>query len=66
MGSKQGMFSYADGKDKLLMLAGTLGSIGDGLQVPLMMFVLSDVINSYANPDARVSLATVNKVSVFT
>ncbi|KAL1811502.1 hypothetical protein ACET3Z_021567 [Daucus carota] len=64
MGSKQGMFSYADGKDKLLMLAGTLGSIGDGLQVPLMMFVLSDVINSYANPDARVSLATVNKFSL--
>lgn len=66
MGSKQGMFGYADGKDKLLMLAGTLGSMGDGLQIPLMMFVLSDVINGYANPNVPVSLDTVNKVCVFT
>lgn len=29
------------------MLLGTLGSIGDGLQTPLTMFILSDVINDY-------------------
>lgn len=65
-GSKEneGMFRYADGTDKLLMVAGSLGSMGDGLQIPLMMFVLSDVINGYADPNATVSIATVNKVSL--
>ncbi|XP_050369771.1 putative multidrug resistance protein [Argentina anserina] len=47
MGLRNSMFRYADGTDKLLMFFGTLGSIGDGLQNPLMMFVLSQVINSY-------------------
>ncbi|KAJ0015081.1 hypothetical protein Pint_20131 [Pistacia integerrima] len=50
MGAKDSMFRFADGKDKLLMLLGTMGSIGDGLQYPLMMFVLSSVINDYGNP----------------
>jgi hypothetical protein len=31
------------------MLLGTLGSIGDGLQNPLINFILSDVINDYGN-----------------
>ncbi len=41
------LFKYADGVDKLLMVFGTLGSIGDGLMTPLTMFVLSRVINEY-------------------
>lgn len=59
-----GMFRYADGVDKLFMCFGTLGSIGDGLQVPLMMYVLSDVINEYGSLDSAVSIQTVNKVNV--
>ncbi|KAL6193236.1 hypothetical protein ACLB2K_034320 [Fragaria x ananassa] len=47
MGKKGGLFRYADGVDKLLMVFGTLGSIGDGLMTPLTMFVLSRVINEY-------------------
>lgn len=62
MGSNNGMFRYADGVDKLLMTFGTLGSIGDGLQIPLTMFVLSDVINTYANPTGALSFQIVNKV----
>jgi ATP-binding cassette subfamily B (MDR/TAP) protein 1 len=58
------MFRYADGKDKLLMIMGTLGSLGDGLQIPLMMFVLSDVINDYGKPNIVVSKSTVNKYAL--
>ncbi|KAG6385547.1 hypothetical protein SASPL_154383 [Salvia splendens] len=47
MAKSNGIFRYADRSDKLLMFFGTLGSIGDGLQVPLTMYVLSDVINQY-------------------
>ncbi|CAN4104073.1 unnamed protein product [Withania somnifera] len=59
-----GMFRYADKKDKLLMFFGTLGSMGDGPQIPLMMFVLSDVINDYGNLSSSVSMKIVNKYSL--
>ncbi|KAL7103501.1 hypothetical protein ACP275_08G183300 [Erythranthe tilingii] len=60
MGNKDGIFRYADRTDKLLMFFGTLGSMGDGLQIPLMMFVLSGVINEYGDLNAKVSMSTVN------
>lgn len=62
MGKKNGIFCYADRVDKFWMFFGTLGSIGDGLQIPLMMFVLSAVINEYGNFNSSVSIHTVDKV----
>lgn len=59
---KDSMFRYADGVDKLLMLLGTLGSIGDGLQKPLMMYILSDVINSYGSANGSLTNDDVDKV----
>ncbi|CAK9150286.1 unnamed protein product [Ilex paraguariensis] len=56
-----GMFRYTDGVDKLLMFLGTFGSIGDGLRFPLMMFILSDVINAYGNLNDTISTRSVNK-----
>ncbi|KAJ7948481.1 ABC transporter B family protein [Quillaja saponaria] len=57
MGGKDNIFGYADGFDKLLMFLGTLGSIGDGLQNPLMLYILSDVINAYGSSSSS-SLST--------
>ncbi|KAG5146962.1 hypothetical protein JHK84_032505 [Glycine max] len=48
MGSKGGFFRYADGFDKLLLLFGTLGCIGGGLQTPMTMLALGSLINDYA------------------
>ncbi|CAN6691266.1 unnamed protein product [Malus baccata var. baccata] len=56
------MFRYADGTNKLLMFFGTLGSIGDGLLNPLMMYVLSEVINSYGK--SQVTNADVDKFAL--
>lgn len=56
------MFRYANGIDMLLMLLGTLGSIGDGLMSPLTMLVLSDVINKYGDVDPSFSIQVVDKV----
>ncbi|PKI32675.1 hypothetical protein CRG98_046940, partial [Punica granatum] len=64
MRSKDSMFRYADRLDKMLMLFGTLGSIGDGLQYPLMMFVVSKVINEYGRENGSVSMDTVNKYAL--
>ncbi|KAK9117388.1 hypothetical protein Sjap_016335 [Stephania japonica] len=43
------IFRFTDGIDKLLMLLGTLGCIGDGLMNPLTLVVLSAVINKYGD-----------------
>lgn len=59
------LFRYADGMDKLLMFFGTLGSLGDGLQNPLMMYILSDVINAYGDRNSQLTMRDVNKVSLF-
>ncbi|KAK4286054.1 hypothetical protein QN277_002665 [Acacia crassicarpa] len=61
---KQSMFRYADKVDKLLMLFGTLGSFGDGIQTPLMMFILSNVINAYGDPNAVLTMHDVNKFAL--
>ncbi|KAG8365998.1 hypothetical protein BUALT_Bualt17G0030300 [Buddleja alternifolia] len=58
------LFRYADGVDKLLMLLGTLGSIGDGLMSPLNMFVLSGVIDEYATSDQAITNDIVDKYSL--
>lgn len=56
------IFHYADSIDKLLMFFGTLGSIGDGLQVPLMMYILKDVINAYGDKNSGLTNDMVDTV----
>ncbi|KAI7996515.1 putative multidrug resistance protein [Camellia lanceoleosa] len=57
MGSKGGVFRFVDGVDKLLLLFGTLGCIGDGMMTPLTMFVLSGVVNEYGSSSAQLSFS---------
>ncbi|KAL5760018.1 hypothetical protein ACOSQ2_018856 [Xanthoceras sorbifolium] len=64
MGRRGGLFRYADGTDTLLMLFGTLGSIGDGLMSPVTMFVLSGVINDYGGSGITFSNKIVDKYSL--
>ncbi|XP_052184670.1 putative multidrug resistance protein [Diospyros lotus] len=45
----RGMFRFADSIDKLLVLFGALGSIGDGLLTPLILLVLSGLIDDYGS-----------------
>ncbi|KAL9297836.1 hypothetical protein ACSQ67_023732 [Phaseolus vulgaris] len=55
-----GLFRYADGVDKLLMFFGTLGSLGDGLQTPLMFYILSEVINAFGDKNSHLTKHDVN------
>ncbi|XP_062077804.1 putative multidrug resistance protein [Humulus lupulus] len=64
MGMKDGMFRYADWVDKWLMFFGILGSLGDGLQNPLMMYILSDVINSYGSSNGSLTNDDVDKFAL--
>ncbi|KAI9093399.1 hypothetical protein K1719_027413 [Acacia pycnantha] len=58
------MFRYSDKVDKLLMLFGTLGSFGDGIQMPLMMFILSNVINDYGSSNNVLTKQDVDKYAL--
>ncbi|KAI3779479.1 hypothetical protein L2E82_09200 [Cichorium intybus] len=64
MAKKGGMFYYADGIDKLLLLFGTLGSIGDGLTSPLTMVILSKVIDEYGTSGVSISNDIVDKYAL--
>ncbi|WCJ38603.1 ABC transporter family protein [Euphorbia peplus] len=68
MGEKGGLFRYADKIDKLLMLVGTLGCIGDGLLTPLTMYTLSKIMNEYATSETgdalTLSVEIVDKYSL--
>ncbi|KAK6242192.1 hypothetical protein SCA6_007581 [Theobroma cacao] len=65
MGSKGGgLFRYADGTDKLLLLFGTLGSIGDGMMSPVNMYILSGALNDYGASDQSFSNETADKYAL--
>ena len=64
MTRKGGMFHFADGIDKLLLLFGTLGCIGDGLMSPLTMVILGGVIDDYGSGDLSFSNDVVDKVCI--
>ncbi|KAK7815866.1 abc transporter b family member 18, partial [Quercus suber] len=59
--SKTGLFSYSDALDKLLMLFGTLGSIGDGSMTPLTMFILSGLVNDFSGAGFDIPNEVVDK-----
>eukprot|EP01018_Ginkgo_biloba_P022724 Gb_08707 [translate_table: standard] len=61
------LFKYADSIDLWLMMFGTLGSIGDGLSTPIMMIVLSGLMNTLGNGPSSKSngfIHSINKGSV--
>ncbi|KAK7284517.1 hypothetical protein RJT34_19263 [Clitoria ternatea] len=43
------LFSFADSTDIILMVVGTIGAIGNGLGMPLMLFLFGQVIDSFGN-----------------
>jgi len=43
------LFSFADPSDRLLMLTGTVGAIGNGLSIPLMILIFGTMINAFGD-----------------
>lgn len=40
------LFTFADSKDVLMMIVGTIGAMGNGASMPLLTVLLGDVINA--------------------
>ncbi|KAL7124849.1 hypothetical protein ABFS83_14G076500 [Erythranthe nasuta] len=58
------LFSFADSVDKLLMIIGSIGALGNGLCMPLMAILFGELINSFGqNQDASQIKQIVSVVS---
>lgn len=55
------IFRDSDIKDTWLMALGTMGCVADGSSTPLIMLVLSKIMNTYA-VDSSFTLKDINKV----
>ncbi|KAF9605580.1 hypothetical protein IFM89_017923, partial [Coptis chinensis] len=55
------LFRYSDTKDALLMTLGTIGCVADGSSTPLIMLVLSRIMNKYS-AHSDLTLHNVNEV----
>ncbi|XP_059629369.1 ABC transporter B family member 11-like isoform X1 [Cornus florida] len=59
------LFSFADSADVMLMIAGTIGAIANGLSVPLVSILFGDLTNSFGqNQNSKDVVSLVSKVSL--
>ncbi|XP_050375437.1 ABC transporter B family member 4-like [Argentina anserina] len=59
------LFSFADSMDYLLMSAGTIGAIGNGMCQPLMTVIMGEVINAFGESgNTNEVIDTVSKVAL--
>lgn len=57
------LFAFADSFDFLLMILGTLGSIGNGLGFPIMTILFGDLVDAFGQNQTDVSVK-VSKVKI--
>ncbi|XP_024981326.1 ABC transporter B family member 21-like [Cynara cardunculus var. scolymus] len=59
------LFAFADSSDHMLMIAGTLGAIGNGICMPLMTILFGDLIDAFGqNQNTNDVVHVVSKVSL--
>lgn len=56
------LFVFSDWWDKILMLIGTIGAIGNGLNPPLMAFLFGDLADAFGGTQNDKVVAVVSKV----
>ncbi|KAL0436044.1 UNVERIFIED_CONTAM: ABC transporter B family member 4 [Sesamum radiatum] len=58
------LFAFADSTDKILMIVGTIGAIGNGLSLPLMTILFGDLIDSFGETQTQHVVSAVSKVAL--
>ncbi|CAA2959744.1 ABC transporter B family member 11-like [Olea europaea subsp. europaea] len=58
------LFAFADSKDKILMIVGTIGAIGNGLCLPLMTILFGELIDSFGQAQTADVVSVVSKVAL--
>ncbi|MCI08724.1 ABC transporter B family member, partial [Trifolium medium] len=58
------LFSFSDPLDRLLMFVGTLGAIGNGISIPLMLLIFGTLINAFGDYKDSDVVDEVSKMSL--
>ncbi|KAI3944321.1 hypothetical protein MKW92_005790 [Papaver armeniacum] len=58
------LFAFADSKDVILMVVGTIAAIVNGVAMPLMTVLLGDLIDSFGQSDNKNTVRVVSKVAL--
>ncbi|KAF9592897.1 hypothetical protein IFM89_018613 [Coptis chinensis] len=59
------LFSFADSKDLVLMVIGTIASVANGASMPIMTFLVGDLINAFGqNANNKNTLPVVSRVAL--
>ncbi|XP_048127331.1 ABC transporter B family member 11-like isoform X3 [Rhodamnia argentea] len=59
------LFSFADSTDKLLMVVGSIGAVGNGISMPLMTVLFGQLINTFGTNQADSDVVDlVSKISL--
>ncbi|KAL8527119.1 hypothetical protein ACS0TY_005115 [Phlomoides rotata] len=58
------LFGFADSTDKLLMIIGSIGAIGNGMSLPLMTVLFGDLIDSFGENQNNDVVSAVSKVAL--
>lgn len=61
-GPSYSIFSVTDCRDKILMLVGTIGAIGNGLSNPLMALIFGNLVNAFGQSQAKNIVQMVSEV----
>lgn len=58
------LFAFADSLDKILMIIGSIGAVGNGLCLPLMTVLFGELVDSFGQNQTKGVVAVVSKVTV--
>ncbi|XP_057790342.1 ABC transporter B family member 4-like [Salvia miltiorrhiza] len=58
------LFAFADSFDKLLMIVGSIGAIGNGISLPLMTILFGELVDSFGQNQTDNVVSVVSKVAL--
>lgn len=58
------LFAFADSLDKILMIIGSIGAVGNGLCLPLMTVLFGELVDSFGQNQTKGVVEVVSKVSL--
>lgn len=63
MGSIQSIFMHADGADIILMIFGLIGAVGDGISMPLRIYITSKLMNAIGDSSSGVESQFIHSIN---
>ncbi|KAI3853278.1 hypothetical protein MKX03_026365 [Papaver bracteatum] len=59
------LFAFADSKDVMLIVIGSIADVANGVVMPLMTILLGDLVDSFGQSDTKDTVLVVSKVGKF-